>query len=148
MLTRVRHADSNGPASEILSTPRQSILQTVQSSKLNVSKSFGPVVSVLDYFDRPRLGNNCEHPAGSLDSDSSQTSCPPKKVAISISVTSKAKFPMKAVYGGLVGNGRSSLGGRSARAEPVTSENMSCRMSTEALTAYVAKTSIRSITET
>lgn len=31
---------------------------------------------------------------------------------------------MKAVYGGLVGNGRSSLGGRSAGAEPANSENM------------------------
>lgn len=41
-----------------------------------------------------------------------QTSCPSKKAAISDSVTSKAKFPMKAVYGGLVGNGRS------AREEP------------------------------
>lgn len=37
---------------------------------------------------------------------------------------------MKAVYGGLVGNGRSSLGGRSARVEPVASENMAYRTST------------------
>lgn len=36
---------------------------------------------------------------------------------MSASVTPKSKFPIKAVYGGLVGNGRSSLSGRSATEE-------------------------------
>ena len=117
MLTRLRHADSNVPASEILSTPGQSILQTVQSSKFNVSKSLGPVV-VLDDFDRISLGRKCvNHPIGSLESYQWLTSCPPKKTAMSASVTPKSKFPIKAVYGGLVGNGRSSLSGRSATEE-------------------------------
>jgi hypothetical protein len=62
------------------------------------------------------------------------TSCPPKKAAISGSVVAKAKFPMKAVYGGLVGTGGSSIGGGLAGVEPAIGEHVTCRTGTEALT--------------
>jgi hypothetical protein len=92
---------NNGKGKELhLSTTRQSIFESLQVLEFDVTESLGPLISILDDFDR--LGLRAGHISSIRAVMFSRERMYPtlrgeKNCSRSVSVRSKARFPTKAV---------------------------------------------------
>ncbi len=89
---------------------RDGVLKSFKIGELDVAETLGFVLPILDDFDGLCLSEGYEDRDEFMTSAASRRlTCPlPKNSSSSTSEISKARLPMKAVYGGPVGRGRSS----------------------------------------